>query len=63
MPSSITKEDDIGLTTLAIQAGVTKMIADGVKVVKQYGQEGRGDGQTVETESSNESNSHDLFLL
>ena len=63
LPSSITKEEDIGLTTLAIQAGVTKMIADGVKVVKQYGQEGRGDGQTVETESSNESNSHDLFLL
>ena len=63
LPSSITKEDDIGLTTLAIQAGVTKMIADGVKVVKQHGHEGKGDGQTVETESSNESNSHDLFLL
>ena len=60
-PASITKEDEVGQTTLAIQTGATKMIADGVEVVGHGEQEGEGDGETEVVRADDYYN--DVFLL
>ena len=61
-PASITKEDQVGLTTLAIQTGATKMMADGAEVVGHGEQEGKGDGETEVVRAYDDEN-NDVFLL
>ena len=61
-PASITKEDELGLTTLAIQRGATRMIADGAEVVGHGGQEERGDGETKNVRAY-DNDDNDVFLL
>ena len=61
-PASITKEDEVGLTTLAIQTGATKMMADGAEVVGHGEQEGKGDGETEVVRAYDDEN-NDVFLL
>ena len=61
-PVSITKEDEVGLTTLAIQTGATKMIADGAQVVGHGEQEGKGDGET-EVVRAYDNNTNVVYLL
>ena len=61
-PASITKEDELGLTTMAIQRGATRMIADGAEVVGHGGQEGKGDGE-AEVVRAHDNENNDVFLL